>query len=163
MSDDGPRRVRPDTMVDRLRSALAASLEVGQLPPADHRPWPLPAGPWIMAQTWPTLLFAHWPVPVPSMRALSYAARDSLDWWLTERYCLYAIDRRGRVYRAEIHHAPWPLQPADAFIARNTMADPLGLSLDGRPLLHFARRLDVRVWPLAPARGRSVTRIMPAA
>jgi uncharacterized protein YqjF (DUF2071 family) len=25
-----------------------------------HRPWPLPAGPWIMRQTWNDLLFAHW-------------------------------------------------------------------------------------------------------
>ncbi|MDB4893755.1 MAG: hypothetical protein JWN15_17, partial [Firmicutes bacterium] len=27
-----------------------------------HRPWPLPSGPWLMAQTWERLLFAHWPV-----------------------------------------------------------------------------------------------------
>src|ERR1700676_22957 len=25
-----------------------------------HRPWPLPRGPWIMAQSWHDLLFAHW-------------------------------------------------------------------------------------------------------
>ena len=28
----------------------------------DHRPWPLPAGPWQMRQSWHDLLFAHWPV-----------------------------------------------------------------------------------------------------
>ena len=28
----------------------------------DHRPWPLPERPWVMAQTWDDLLFAHWPV-----------------------------------------------------------------------------------------------------
>ncbi len=27
-----------------------------------HRPWPLPAGPWIMSQSWHDLLFAHWPI-----------------------------------------------------------------------------------------------------
>jgi uncharacterized protein YqjF (DUF2071 family) len=27
-----------------------------------HRPWPVPQRPWIMRQTWSTLLFAHWPV-----------------------------------------------------------------------------------------------------
>jgi uncharacterized protein YqjF (DUF2071 family) len=27
-----------------------------------HRPWPLPAGPWAMAQTWADLLFCHWRV-----------------------------------------------------------------------------------------------------
>src|SRR4029434_453282 len=35
-----------------------------------HRPWPLPRGPWIMAQTWHDLLFAHWPIPPEIMRAL---------------------------------------------------------------------------------------------
>jgi uncharacterized protein len=27
-----------------------------------HRPWPLPTGPWVMAQSWHDLLFAHWPL-----------------------------------------------------------------------------------------------------
>src|SRR5690349_15164289 len=35
-----------------------------------HRPWPLPAEPWIMAQRWSDLLFAHWPMPVDDVRAL---------------------------------------------------------------------------------------------
>ena len=33
-----------------------------------HRPWPLPAGPWIMTQSWHDLLFAHWPVDARSLR-----------------------------------------------------------------------------------------------
>ena len=33
-----------------------------------HRPWPLPKGPWIMAQSWHDLLFAHWPVPEALLR-----------------------------------------------------------------------------------------------
>lgn len=35
-----------------------------------HRPYPLPAGLWVMQQTWEQLLFAHWPVPVDALRAL---------------------------------------------------------------------------------------------
>jgi uncharacterized protein YqjF (DUF2071 family) len=35
-----------------------------------HRPWPLPAGPWIMKQTWHDLLFAHWPIPPNELRPL---------------------------------------------------------------------------------------------
>jgi hypothetical protein len=35
-----------------------------------HRPWPLPAGPWVMAQSWHDLLFAHWPVDVAALRPL---------------------------------------------------------------------------------------------
>src|SRR5882672_8440647 len=34
-----------------------------------HRPWPLPRGPWVMAQAWHDLLFAHWPISVERMRA----------------------------------------------------------------------------------------------
>ena len=33
-----------------------------------HRPWPIPATPWIMRQSWCDLLFAHWPVPVDALR-----------------------------------------------------------------------------------------------
>lgn len=33
-----------------------------------HRPWPLPARPWIMSQSWHDLLFAHWPVDAALLR-----------------------------------------------------------------------------------------------
>ncbi len=235
-----------------------------------HRPWPLPPGPWVMAQNWHDLLFAHWPVDAQALRphipdslqidtfegqawigvvpfrmsgvrprltpalpwlsafpelnvrtyvmagdkpgvwffsleaanpvavevarrwfhlpyfyaemalperggwirykshrihrgappaefvgryrpagAVELSRRGTLAHWLTERYCLYALDGRGRLGRGEIHHARWPLQPAEAEIEVNTMTQPHGIALpDIPPLLHFARRLDVVVWPL---------------
>ena len=77
----------------------------------------------------------------------------SLEHWLTERYCLYTLDEHGEVLRADIHHPPWPLQVAEAEFEINTMAAPYGLGLDSPPaLLHFSRRQDVLIWPLA-ARG----------
>jgi len=73
----------------------------------------------------------------------------TLDHFLTERYCLYTVDDRSRVHRAEIHHPPWPLQPAALQISVNTMANAAGIQLPSTaPLLHFARRQDVVVWPL---------------
>jgi uncharacterized protein YqjF (DUF2071 family) len=69
----------------------------------------------------------------------------SLEWFLTERYCLYALDR-GVLSRAEIHHEPWPLQQADAEIDENTMP-PVELP-DHAPLCQFSRRQDVVIWPL---------------
>jgi hypothetical protein len=73
----------------------------------------------------------------------------TLEHWLTERYCLYSADRAGRVYRGEIHHAPWALQPATCEIRRNTMAAPLGLELPPTPdLAHYAASLEVRAWLL---------------
>ena len=81
------------------------------------------------------------------------AQPGSLERWLTERYCLYTADRRGRLYRGEIHHAPWPLQPAAAEFAVNTMPRAHGIVLPATPpLLHFAHRLDVVVWPLRRVR-----------
>jgi len=236
----------------------------------DHRPWPLPAGPCVMAQIWHDLLFAHWPVDARKLRALvpesleidqfegqswlavvpfrmtgvrlrgtlavpwlsafpelnvrSYvkfggkpgvwffsldagnplavaiarawfhlpyfrawmrcverhgwieysSQRDhsgaaaaalqmryrpvgptifpqpgTLAHFLTERYCLYTTDGQGRLICGEIHHLPWRLQLAEAEFERNTMAEPLDLALTAHPLLHFARRQDVLVWPLS--------------
>jgi uncharacterized protein YqjF (DUF2071 family) len=75
------------------------------------------------------------------------ATPGTLEHWLTEQYCLYTADSRRRLSRAEIHHWPWPLQPAEAEIEMNTMAGAQGITLpDTPPLLHFARRLDVLVW-----------------
>jgi uncharacterized protein len=234
-----------------------------------HRPWPLVPGPWVMAQTWHDLLFAHWPVPIaalrsqipvsleidtfdgvawlavipfrmsgvrvrstpavpwlsdfPELNVRTYVKRDgkpgvwffsldaanavavqiarrwfhlpyfratmqiqehgewfeyssirnhrgapqatltakyrpialpqspacgTLEHFLTERYCLYTTNASGRLIRGEIHHAPWPLQLAEAEFAENTMTIASGIALPhSRPLLHFASRQDVIVWP----------------
>jgi uncharacterized protein YqjF (DUF2071 family) len=233
-----------------------------------HRPWPLPAGPWIMAQTWHDLLFAHWPLPeavlrpniparlaidtfrgqawlgvvpfrmsgvrlrgtppvpwlsaFPELNVRTYvrakgkpgvwffsldadnriavaiarawfhlpyfrarmsceerngwieykcgrshrgapcgvldgryrpvgepfaAVTGSLEHFLAERYCLYTADELGRVICAEIHHAPWPLQTAEAELHGNTMPEADGICLaPAKPLLHFSKRQDVVVW-----------------
>jgi uncharacterized protein len=80
-------------------------------------------------------------------------AQGSLEHWLTERYCLYTLDDQGAVLRADIHHPPWPLMAADADFELNTMAEPYGLKLDSPPpLLHFATRQDVLIWPLVAVR-----------
>jgi uncharacterized protein YqjF (DUF2071 family) len=233
-----------------------------------HRPWPLPVSPWVMAQSWHDLLFAHWPVDARELRALiperleidqfdgqawlgvvpfrmtgirlrwtpavpwfsafpelnvrtyvkssgkpgvwffsldagnslavaiarawfhlpynrarmrcsehygwiEYASHRThsgaaaaalqmhyrpvgptffpqpgmLEHFLTERYCLYTLDGQGRLIRGDIHHPPWPLQRAEAEFERNTMAESLDVALAAPPLLHFARRQDVLVWP----------------
>jgi uncharacterized protein len=233
----------------------------------EHRPWKLPTRPWVMAQDWEDLLFAHWPVPVevlqllvpraleldtferqawigivpfrmsgvrlrgtPSVPRLSafpelnvrtyvkaggkagvwffsldaanrvavgvarawfhlpyfrarmaveargqeivYFSRRSdergrserfeasyacggaksraqpgtLDYFLTERYCLYAQRRNGTILRGEIHHPPWELQGAKVKIIANTMTENLGVALTDRPSLHFSKLQRVIVW-----------------
>jgi hypothetical protein len=75
----------------------------------------------------------------------------TIEHWLTERYCLYTVHDQT-VYQGDVHHVPWPLQNASAEIEVNSMARAAGISLpDTRPLLHFAKRLDVVVWPLRRA------------
>jgi Uncharacterized conserved protein (COG2071) len=41
-----------------------------------HRPWPKPSAPWLMTQSWNSLLFAHWRVDVAEMRR---AVPDAFD------------------------------------------------------------------------------------
>jgi uncharacterized protein YqjF (DUF2071 family) len=73
----------------------------------------------------------------------------SLEYWLTARYRLFSRDGRGRLYRAEIRHAPWALQPGWAEIRQNTMATGQGIAVpDSLPLLHYSRRLRAYFWPL---------------
>jgi uncharacterized protein YqjF (DUF2071 family) len=73
--------------------------------------------------------------------------RGTLEHWLTERYCLYAADERQRIWRGDIHHPPWPLQPAHAEFRRCSMPEAHGLELPSTPpLCQFARRLDVLIW-----------------
>jgi uncharacterized protein len=79
------------------------------------------------------------------------ASVGSIEYFLTERYCLYHHNRRGHPYRLDIHHRPWSLQVARATITMNTMAAVSQLTLNGAPaMLHFARRQDVVAW--APTR-----------
>jgi uncharacterized protein YqjF (DUF2071 family) len=47
---------------------LMSTLTSGPLDRTAHRPWPLPSGPWIMAQSWHDLLFAHWPIDPALLR-----------------------------------------------------------------------------------------------
>src|SRR4051794_38140014 len=213
----------------------------------EHRPWPLPGEPWVQAQTWRDLLFAHWRLPADALRPAApaglpldpcgggawlgvppfeapglpprgappvpglsrfcetnvrtyvtvggkagiwflsldaasalavagarrtfrlpyfradmaiergdaggidyrttrrghpsaelriryrprgdvrHAPAGTLEHFLTERYCLYALNERRAVLRADIHHPPWPLQDATAELERNTMTAPYGI------------------------------------
>jgi uncharacterized protein len=91
----------------------------------------------------------YWPVSEPRQ-----SERNSLEYFLTERYCLYTV-RGGKVFRAYIHHLPWPLQDAEAEIGINTVAQAAGIELpDAKPLLHFSRFLEVLIWWPEPAGHR---------
>lgn len=72
-----------------------------------------------------------------------------VETFLTERYCLYTTDKRGTIYRGNIHHMPWPLEMAEAEIEINELPQAHGIRLpDTKPLLHYSRELVVYVWEL---------------
>jgi len=79
----------------------------------------------------------------------------SVEYFLTERYCLYSEQRR-EVYRARIHHRPWPLQDATLSSLNSTMIESQGLpSPEGNPVLHYAEELRADIWPLKKAEARA--------
>jgi uncharacterized protein len=78
--------------------------------------------------------------------------KGSLEHWLTERYFLYTV-HAGNVFRAQIHHQPWPLQEAEAEVETNSVAEAAGILLPRTaPLFHFARKQEVLIWPLQRVR-----------
>jgi uncharacterized protein len=90
-------------------------------------------------------------------RKLAEHRSDSLEYFLTERYCLFSSNHAGQPMRASIHHVPWPLEEAEAEIAQNDLAAAVGIELPNQdPVLHYSRRLAVYVWQLesvAPIRA----------
>lgn len=89
---------------------------------------------------------AAWRCTYSPASGAQHASPHSIGHFLTERYCLYAV-QDGRVYRGDIHHLPWPLQQAHAEIQENTIAQAAGIPLQGPPaIVSFTRELEVLVW-----------------
>ena len=80
--------------------------------------------------------------------SLPQSQPDSLEFFLTERYCLYSF-HRDRLYRSRIFHEPWPLRRATLDSHQSTMIASTGLAQPAdEPLLHYAESLAVDIWPL---------------
>jgi uncharacterized protein len=71
-----------------------------------------------------------------------HAEPGTLDWFLTERYRLFARDAR-----AEIHHDRWLLSRAEGEIELTSIAP---VTLAGAPLCHSSFRQDALIWPPEP-------------
>lgn len=92
----------------------------------------------------PATFHATWNIGDP----LATSEADSLEFFLTERYCLFS-EHKGNLYRARIHHKPWPLQTANLTSHSSTMIEVLGLPEPTEPaLLHYAEELSVDIWAL---------------
>lgn len=74
-------------------------------------------------------------------------AAGTLEHFLVERYCLYAVSPSGRAYRMDIHHRPWLIQPADADVDAAALLEADGIPQPAStPLLHYAPVQEMIAW-----------------
>jgi len=79
--------------------------------------------------------------------AVRPAEPGTLEHFLAERYTLYAA-RGTKLYRARVHHAPYPLQAGTARVERETLLAASSLArAEEAPLVHYAAGVDVAIWP----------------
>lgn len=78
--------------------------------------------------------------------AFAPARPGTLEHFLVERYCLYAV-RGGRLIVGDVAHAPWQLAAADVALAECDMTQLVGVELPAAPRSALvAAPLDVLGW-----------------
>lgn len=89
----------------------------------------------------------------PAEGPVTPAAPGTLEHFLIERYILYAEDEQRQLYRARVHHQPYPVQRADVLALSETLVWAAGIrraeGVGG--LRHYAREVNVKVYPLEKA------------
>lgn len=71
--------------------------------------------------------------------------KSKLDYWLTERHCLYNC-QNNKLYRHDIHHKEWELEEVDISIS-DINYDFKNFSLNINPdKIHFSKKLEVLLW-----------------
>ncbi len=87
---------------------------------------------------------ATWNIGEP----LPQSTAESLEFFLTERFCLYSY-HHGQLFRSRIFHSSWPLRGARLDSFHSTMIEALGIPPPaGEPLLQYAESIAVDIWPL---------------
>ena len=78
------------------------------------------------------------------------AQPGTLEHFLVERYVLFSRAFGDKLFRLQVHHAPWQLQPASDVKVRQTLASADGLpALQGEPLAQYSDGVDVEFYPPA--------------
>jgi len=85
----------------------------------------------------------------PMEGIVNTATPGTLEFFLVERYILYAVDHSHQLYRAHVHHQPYPLQRADLLELDETLVRAAGIKRpEGAPLRHYASEVNVKVYGL---------------
>jgi uncharacterized protein YqjF (DUF2071 family) len=80
--------------------------------------------------------------------AVTPAPAGTLEHFLVERYILYTEDEH-QLYRARVHHQPYPLQKADVFELEETLVWAAGVRRnDSMGMRHYASEVNVKVYPV---------------
>lgn len=79
---------------------------------------------------------------------LPVAQPETREFFLTERYCLYA-ESDGDIYRARIYHQPWPLRQATLKSYDTNLFEINRLPAPkAEPIVHYAEEVNVDIWYL---------------
>ena len=85
----------------------------------------------------------------PMEGAIANAAPGTIDYFLLERYVLYARDEDHNLYRARVYHQPYPVQRVEVLDLDETLIWGAGIKrAESVPLHHYAREVNVKVYPL---------------
>lgn len=76
---------------------------------------------------------------------------ETLEHFLLERYLLFT-ERRGVIYRGQVHHTPYPAQRAHLMRCESNLIETLGIyPLEREPrYVHYASGVEVDIFPLRP-------------
>ena len=78
-----------------------------------------------------------------------HASPGTLEHFLVERYILYSTDEQHQLYRARVHHQPYPIQRVEVYELEETLVWAAGLRRPPiRPIRHYAREVNVTVYTL---------------
>lgn len=66
---------------------------------------------------------------------------DKLDFWLTERHCLYGLEK-GRLFRIDIHHRPWKLYNMGVWVKILNYKYCKDIPI----LTHYSPKIKVLLW-----------------
>lgn len=103
---------------------------------------------YVSERLWPDPLPAHARVAWTPTGEVTQAAPDTLDHFLAERYLLYSY-RNKRLYRGQVHHTAYPLQTAALHSLDENLVAQAGIARpDTPPIIHYARGVDVDIYPL---------------
>ena len=74
------------------------------------------------------------------------ASPGTIEHFLVERYLLYSMDEDHQLYRARVHHEPYPIQRAEVLELEETLIWAAGIRrASSVPLRHYARGVSVGI------------------